>query len=183
MSLCTLADVKAYIGVSSSSTDAVLTTLVTNASAMVEAFCNRTFAQASYTETRNGNDKAQMCLANTPVTAVASLSVDGAAVSPAVGATGSGFVFDDMSIYLRNTGAFTKGVQNVAISYTAGFATVPPDVAQACIELVAAKFAKRERIDKQSETLGTQQTISYSMADMPASVKTALKPYVRWGSP
>lgn len=184
--LCALADVKTYLGITDTNTDAVLTDLVSKASAMVEAFCNRTFGQASYTETLNGNGRAQLCLKNTPITAVASVAINDAPVSAAVGATGTGYVFDKLSVYLRPGGypcTFSKGVQNVTIAYTAGYAAIPLDVAQACIELVAHKFAKRSRIDKASETLGTQQTISFSQADMPAQVRTALKPYVRWGSP
>jgi len=184
--LCALADVKTYLGITDTNSDAVLTSLVTNASAMVEQFCNRVFAQASYTETRNGNERVQLCLKNTPVTAVASVTINDTPVLPAVGATGTGYVFDDISIYLRQGGyqsAFIRGMQNVTVVYTAGFATIPMDVAQACIELVAQKYAKRNRIDKASETLGTQQTISFSQADMPAQVRTALQPYIRWGSP
>ncbi|KZC23540.1 hypothetical protein RHOFW104T7_13135 [Rhodanobacter thiooxydans] len=184
--LCALADVKTYLGITDANSDAVLTALVSNASAMVEGFCNRTFAQASYTETVNGNGRAQLCLKNTPVTAVSSLAINDVPVLAAVGATGAGYVFDDMSVYVRSSGcscAFSKGVQNVTVTYTAGYVAIPLDVAQACIELVAQKFAKRNRIDKASETLGTQQTISFSQADMPAQVRTALKPYVRWGSP
>jgi uncharacterized phiE125 gp8 family phage protein len=186
VTLCALADVKTYLGITDTNSDTVLTALVVNASAMCEAFCNRVFAQASYTETRNGSGKAAMTLANAPVSAVASVSVDGLPVIASASPTLGGYVFDADTLYLRAgvyPCTFTAGVQNVVVTYTAGFATIPPDVAQACIELVALKYAKRNRIDKASETLGTQQTISYTMADMPASVKTALKPYVRWGSP
>lgn len=179
--LCALADVKAFLGITTSANDAVLSKLITNVSAAIESFCNRTFASASYTENRNGLGGNRLFLANGPVSAVASVAVDGQAIPAAVG-TGDGFLFDETTVYLRGY-CFNRGVQNVAVSYTAGFAAVPADVAQACIELVASHFAKRDRIDKASETLGTQQTISYSQADMPASVKTALKQRVWWTSP
>lgn len=177
MTLCALADVKTYLGITDTNSDAVLSALVANASAMIESFCNRVFAQASYTETRNGNDNYRLFLAHGPVTAVSSVSIDGVAIAPAASPVNAGFVFDDLMVYIRPGGypcSFTRGVQNVVISYTAGFATIPADVAQACVELVASKYAKRNRIDKMSETLGTQQTQAYSLADMPASVKTAL---------
>ena len=172
--LCVLADVKAFLGVTSSATDGVLNTLIANVSATIESFCNRTFASTVYTERRNGNDGYRLFLANGPVTAVSSVSVDGIAIIPAPDALTSGYLADANTVYLRGY-TFTRGIQNVSVSYTAGFATIPLDVAQACIELVASHFAKRERIDKASETLGTQQTISYSQADMPAAAKLALK--------
>ena len=193
MTLCALADVKTYLGITDTNSDAVLNALVANASAMVEQFCNRVFAQASYTDVLNGTGKSVISLRNSPITAIASVTVDTVAQLPAPNAISPGFVFDTQTVYLRGggypsgsfgfSGSFSKGVQNVVVTYTAGFATIPLDVAQACIELVAMKYAKRNRIDKQSETLGTQQTISYTMADVPASVKTALQPYVRWGAP
>lgn len=180
--LCALADVKAYLGITSSATDGVLTTLIGNVSAAIESYCNRTFASASYTETRNGQGGWRLFLANGPVTAVASVSVDGVSIPAAPDALSSGYVVDQNTVYLRGY-CFNRGVQNVTVTYTAGFASVPGDVAQACIECVASHFAKRDRIDKASETLGTQQTISYSQADMPAAVKTALKQRIWWTTP
>lgn len=186
--LCQLSDVKEYLGVGDATTDTVLTDLIARASTQIETYCNRIFAQASYTETRNGGCGPKMFLLNGPVISVTSLSVDGQAVPAAASAVSYGFVNDDTTVYIRpaSGGAgggpmeFRKGLQNVTIVYTAGYVTTPPDVVQACIELVAYKFAKRKRIDKSSETLGQQQTQAYSMADMPSSVKSALQPYVRW---
>jgi uncharacterized phiE125 gp8 family phage protein len=180
--LCALADVKAYLGLTTSATDAVLETLIGNVSAAIESYCNRTFASASYTDRRNGNGGYRLFLANGPVTAVASVTIDGQNVPAAAGDLSSGYVFDEGTLYLRGY-CFNRGVQNVVVTYTAGYAAVPGDVAQACIECVAHHFAKRDRIDKASETLGTQQTISYSQADMPAAAKTALKQRVWWTVP
>lgn len=180
--LCQLADVKTYLGLTTTATDPVLQSLITGASAWIESFCSRVFAQATYTEIRNGNGGNRLFLANAPVSAVSSVTVDGQAIPAASDAQSTGYVYDGGTVYLRGY-VFCRGVQNVTASYTAGFATVPADVAQACVELVAAKYAKRDRIDKQSETLGTQQTISYSMADMPAQVKAALLPYVQVAKP
>lgn len=172
--LCALADVKAFLGISTSASDAVLTTLITNVSATIESYCNRTFASTAYVERRNGQGGYRLFLANGPVIAVSSVTVDGIVIAVAPDALTSGYLVDANTVYLRGY-AFSRGVQNVSVNYTAGYATVPPDVAQACIECVASHFAKRERIDKASETLGTQQTISYSQADMPAAAKAALK--------
>jgi hypothetical protein len=107
------------------------------------------------------------------VSAVTSLTIDGLTIPPAVG-QGIGYLFDDTTIYLRGY-TFCRDVQNVAVTYTAGYAPVPGDVAQACIEIAAFHYAKRDRMDKSSETLGTAQTISFSQADMPAWAKLALK--------
>ncbi len=181
--LTTLADVSTYIGASDTTQDVVITALISNASAFIERFCNRTFAVTAYTETRNGNNRPRMMLNNSPITAVTSLSIDAVTIPASTGPTVPGYTFDEHSIYLRSGGAynvFSRDVQNVQVSYSAGFSTVPSDVEQACIELIAFKLAKRSRLDKKSETLGTQQTISFDTSDMPASVKTALLPYQRF---
>lgn len=177
--LCQLADVQTYLGDSAAASSPVLALLITNASAFIEQYCNRTFALTSYTETRNGNGGNKLFLLNGPVVSVSSVTVDGNVVPPSPNPLASGWVNDDSMVYIRG-GWFACGIQNVTVQYSAGFATTPADVAQACIELVAEKFAKRNRIDKASETLGTQQTQAYIQADMPARVKTALQPYVRW---
>jgi len=182
--LCQLSDVKTYLGITDSNSDAVLNALAANVSAAVEAYCNRTFASASYTETRNGGCGPKMFLMNGPVTAVASVAVGGQSVPPAPDAASGGYVFDSNVVYIRPGGSgpqeFHKGIQNVVVQYTAGYASVPPDVSQACVLWIAAIFAKRTRIDKRSETLGQQQTQAYDLSDMPATTKRMLSSYVRW---
>ena len=185
--LCVLADVKSYLGITVSTTDSILSLLITNASAFIASYCNRKFASQNYTETRNGSGGYRVYCNNSPVTAVSSVTVDGYAIPQALSPTMYGFTFDTSLIYIRqgipNSGTpntFQKGVQNITVAYTAGYVTTPPDLSMACIELVASKFAKRDRIDKKNETLGSQQTIGYDISDMPASVKTTLKQYQRW---
>ena len=184
--LCQLADVKTFLGITTTATDTVLQSLITNVSATIESFCNRVFAQATYTDTRNGTGKDRLFLANGPVMSVASVTVDGFTIPPAPNSISYGFVADDLMLYIRPGGTpsvFNKGVQNCTVVYTAGYAVIPPDVAQVCIEIVAFHFAKRDRMDKASETLGTAQTISFSQADMPAGAKLALKQRVFWSTP
>lgn len=181
--LCALSDVKTYLGTTTTNTDAALTALITSVSATIENFCNRTFAQADYTDTYNGTGKSALYLREGPITAVSSVTVDGLAIPAAASSTSYGYVFDDSMLYIRAGGTcerFNKGVQNVTVTYTAGYAAIPQDVNQACVEWVAFKFAKRARIDEKSQTLGTQQTQSYDLSDMPQSVKSALMSYIRF---
>lgn len=181
--LCQLTDVKTYLGITVTATDAALTALITNVSAAIESFCNRTFEQASYKDTYNGTERSTLYLREGPVTAVTAVSIDGIAVGAAPDAVSAGYVFDEQMVYLRGhciPARFNRGVQNVTVSYTAGYVTIPADVNQACVSWVADLFAKRTRIDKKNETLGTQQTQGYDLSDMPATVRTVLQPYVRF---
>lgn len=183
--LCSLADVKTYLGWMDGNRDAVISALIPAASGFIESYCDRVFLQASYTETRNGNGGSRLFLRNGPVSAVASVTVDGLTVPAATNAVTFGYVFDDLAVYIREggyPGRFNRGVQNVTVAYTAGFAAIPPEVNQACVELIAFKLAKRDRIDKKNEVLA-QQTVGFDMSDMPAGAKTLLAQYRRVSTP
>ena len=72
---------------------------------------------------------------------------------------------------------FTRRPQNVIVTYTAGYATTPPEIAQAAIELVCQRYRERNRIGEVSKALGSGETVSFSQKDMSEDVKTALLPY------
>lgn len=191
--LCVLADVQAYTGDASAGTGTVYTALIPKVSAAIESYCARTFGQASYTETRNGNGGNVIMPLNKPVTAVSSVVVDGVTIPQAPDNVSFGWVLDPISslLYIR-TGykltpppagsqggfpiRFSRGIQNVVLSYTGGYATVPADVNQAACEWISFKTAKRSRPDKKSEILA-QQTVSFDLAGMPDMVKALLAPY------
>jgi hypothetical protein len=175
--LCTPADVQAFLSLAAGQDAALLQTLCTNASAFVLNFINRNLLSASYTETRNGNGGDRMPLYQWPITDVASVSIDGVTVPLSTGASAPGYVADDTTLYLRGY-RFCQGVQNVVVSYTAGLASVPPDVAQACMEIVAVKYKRRTSIEVSGKTLNGE-TISFTQSDMPAAAKTALGNYRR----
>jgi hypothetical protein len=175
--LCAVADVQAFLSLNAGQDDALLQMLVTNASAFLSNYLNRNLLTASYVEARNGVGGDRMPFWEYPVTAVASLTIDGVAVPVSTGPNVYGYVYDDKMLYLRH-GRFCRGVQNVVISYTAGSPTVPPEVAQACIEVVSVKYKRRLTLDVSAKTLNGE-TISFTQADMPAASKLALDNYKR----
>lgn len=175
--LCAPADVQAFLSLAAGQDDALLTTLCTNASAAVLNFVNRNLLSAAYTETRNGQGGDRMPLYEWPVNAVASVAINGAVIPRSGSINQPGYVFDDKMVYLRGY-KFTRDVQNVVITYAAGYAAVPADVTQACTEIVAVKYKRRTNIDVSAKTLNGE-TISFTQADMPASAKTVLENYRR----
>ena len=68
-----------------------------------------------------------------------------------------GYRFDERFLYLTGY-CFWPGVANVNVAYVAGYATVPPELEQAVIELIAAKYRERERIGHQSKSLAGEAT-------------------------
>ncbi len=176
--LTTLANVKAYLSppLTATTDDALLGRLITAASQFIQSWINATIAQAGYSETRNGNGGTLLFLRNRPVTAVASVLVDGVAIAASNPAPmGAGFLFDDNAIYLKGY-AFSKGAQNITVQYTAGYATTPPELEQACIALVCLRYKERDRIGQASKSLAGESA-SFQPKDMPPDVATVLDQY------
>jgi hypothetical protein len=179
--LTTLGDVKAWLQTGQApfpaTDDALLTRLITAASRFIQTWLNRQIASAAWYEVRDGTGGQRMTFGNFPVTAVLSLSIDGIAV-PAASAGGcdAGYVFSPTELALRGY-VFSCRPQNVAITYTAGYSTTPPDIAQACIELVCLRYRERSRIGEVSRATGGSETVTYSVRDMSEGVKLLLSQY------
>lgn len=193
--LCTLSDVKAWANIQTTANDAVLTRLITAASQAIKTWLARPLLQDTYTQKYDGTGINRLTLRNFPITAVSSLAVDGLTVPPAPAPNvGFGYMFDEFGLYLvggdnhwstvpqtPNIWAgsyFPRGSQNVTVTYTAGYASVPVDVTQACIELVAFKYQQRNHVGVSSRTLTAGgESVVYQQAFMPPEVKALLDVY------
>lgn len=183
--LTTLADVKAWLQTGQSAfpatDDALLTRLITAASQYIQTWLNRRIAQADYLEVRDGDGGQRLQFACFPVSAVLSLSIDGLAIppapppSPSIGST-AGYVFSPTQLAVRGY-VFSRRVQNVVVTYTAGFPATPPELAQACIELVALRYRERTRVGEVSKALAGGETVTYAQKDMSGAIATVLQQY------
>jgi len=178
--LTTLADVKAWLQTGQAAfpttDDALLTRLVSAASQYIQTWLNRQIASADYLEIRDGTGGQRLQFACFPVTAVLSLTIDGQDVPAAPSFTAAGYRFSSTQLSIRGY-RFKRGAQNVVIAYTAGYSTTPPEVAQACIELVSLRYRGRTRIGEISRSLGGAETVSYAQKDMSDATKTLLQQY------
>jgi len=181
--LTTLENAKLWLNIDSSNanSDVLLSRLITAASKLLIVWLDRnSLLSASYSDVLDGNGHDGLHLKNWPITAVSSVTVNGIVVSLSTDGRTNGYVFDDKFLYIlpaTNVGHFQKGIRNVLVSYTAGYAEVPFDVEQACIELVALRYRERDRIGKKSESLNGQQTVSYSTRDLGDDIRKMLKNY------
>ena len=173
--LTTLANVKAWLGLSQDADNAILARLITGVSLALSQYANRNFMSASYTINVDGPGGTTLMLRQYPVTAVASVSIDGLALPVSSGVGVAGYRFTQSRLIVEGY-RFTKGNANVAVAYTGGFTTVPPDLEQAAIELLALRYKERERIGHTSKTLAGE-TVGFFIGDMPASVKTLMAQY------
>jgi hypothetical protein len=180
--LCPLGDVTAWLQTGQNpfpaTDDALLARLVTAASQFIQTWLGRQIGLSDWIEIRDGNGGQRLAFANFPVTQVWSLSIDGLAIppAPAGGGFGAGYVFSPTELALRGY-VFTRRAQNVAVTYTAGYASVPPDIAQACVELVCQRYRERGRIGEASKALMSGETVTFSQKDMSDDVKTLLAQY------
>ena len=152
--------------------DAVLERSLDAASALIEQFCGRRFVSADYTARHSGNlaysDGFLLTLADpdsgllTPnVSAVDSLTEDGAiltveqlggtALTDAAQAVymplGPALARVSVSSGLLSQAAWSTGLGNIVIAYTAGYAleSVPAEIVQAAIELTWLLYREGSR--------------------------------------
>lgn len=133
--LVSLADLKTWLDVAGTNDDPLLAQLITQISrAILNVLDRSSIFPSTYIETYDGGNEVSILLRQWPVNSILSCSVNGVAVppsSPLVSGCGgeTGFVLDPADIAppgrmqrlsLRRR-RFTFGVQNVTISYSAGY--------------------------------------------------------------
>jgi uncharacterized phiE125 gp8 family phage protein len=173
--LTDLAKAREWIGIKTEADDGLLTRLITAASGFIASFLSRSILTASYTEYRDGPGGNTLSTLNYPITAVSSVEVNGVAIALASGTVNYGYQFNDRQIVLRGY-KFTRGFRNVKVSYTAGYADVPVDIEQACLELVAYKYRSRDWVGQASKIVGAE-TVSFITKEIPDNALGTLK---RW---
>jgi hypothetical protein len=204
--LTTLADVKAWLTTGQqafpSTDDALLTRLITAASGLIQTWLKRQLSSQDWMETRDGPPggypgpyEVKFQFANFPVTAVYSVVVANytipqiplfppappgqAIITPYT--TLAGWGFSATQLFIRGY-SVPPQAQCVSIVYTAGYAQIPSDVAQACIELVVRKYRERGRIAERARAIGAGETASYegpafSMRDLGSDIQFLLMQY------
>lgn len=87
---------------------------------------------------------------------------------------GDDYILDLDSI--QYLGGFSKGFKNMRITYKAGFATIPDDLEQACLELIKLSYDKS--INVKSESLGPYSVSYHDIKDIPIDIKNKLDVYI-----
>ena len=146
--LTTLVDVKLFLGITDTSQDAFLNAMITRMSGFIERQCNRVFGIADYTEYYDADEAngGVLNLKQGPLVSISHLYND---VTRAFGADteidAADFVFysPEAMVQLLEDQCFDVGFQAIKILYRAGYTTIPDDLAQGCIDLIAFKFYQR----------------------------------------
>lgn len=177
--LTTVDAVKTYMGITGTDLDALLQQLITGLSQYVIDFCGGPIKSASYTEVYDGTGGPVLMLRVTPVTAVASVTVDRLALSYVNPATtsGVGYSFSTKALYLSGRN-FTAGLRNVAVTYTGGYTTVPDSLAEAVVEAVAER-AQRARNEGITSRSIAGESVTFTNGNVPQWAKDVFKLYRR----
>ena len=149
LDLVTLADVKQFLNMASSTNDAQLSSMITAASTMWTRRVGQVAGSPSFSERYDGGTTS-ITLKNIPVQSVTSVveswwntSYTLTSHQPDDAGAGSGFDYSiDLTtgiVFRREYGRlvpFAPGTQNIHVTYVAGYAAIPEDIKQAILLLV-----------------------------------------------
>jgi hypothetical protein len=156
--------------------DTLLARMITAVSRFVETWIGYPVASQSYALVLDGHGGDVLALGGKPpLTAVASLVIDGVAIPLAALVTDSGYRFSPSSVWVQGY-LFTRGRGNIELACTRGWAATPADLEQAVIEVIAVRFKERDHIGQDSASM-QGQNITFSTRDVPADVKRVLDSY------
>lgn len=154
-----LTDAKSFIGVTGSSDDVLLGSMLDAACQNIETWCAALIAQRTVTETIYplDSDITNLVLMHAPVIALTSVTIDGVVQS------NSDYFLGKASGFLRRVdGAYISGTQ-ITVVYTTGYATTPPPIVEATKEYVRDIYKGRARVSGiKQEALANVASVTYS---------------------
>lgn len=178
-----VASCKTQLGITDTSQDTFLEQLVNRSYKILEIYCGRKMKAADYTEYLDGPDdesRDTLLLDQFPINSVASLydDLDRAFGSETLVAATDYVIYKERGIVklFRNESAFQKGIQNIKITYNAGYATIPGDLEDACIQMVEFMFNRARTSGFDAASLGGKSE-TYDKDEIPAAVKRTLRHY------
>ena len=156
-SLITLAQFKAYAGITTTDTtrDAVIEAVIDGVSAMFCRILGRELAKTTYTDAYlDGSGEQDLLLPHYPVVSISALTEGGVALTE--GATGDYLLYADEGRLHKPGGSWVEYPKNVKLTYTAGWVVqgatpgtgetaLPADLKLACCLQVAAEWKRSSR--------------------------------------
>jgi hypothetical protein len=184
--LTTLANVKEWLPIPATTTteDDTLTRLITATSSdFVRATKRPDLLSQSYAEVHQGDGGTRMIAFHWPITAIASLSVAGAAVPESADKIQPGWYIDEdidpervWNVYLNNY-VFSDGAP-IALNYTAGYATVPSDIEQAVIDWIVYRYKGRPTVGQTMRRV-EGDSVHVQEVDAPLTTQSVIEKYTR----
>lgn len=158
-------------------------------------------APVVFNETYDGNGNDRLFLRQSPITSVQALNCCGLSIPRSTGYNVPGYVIDGngRSLAIRSSGGgsfgrygaysntrfgsayrFFRGIQNIQVQYTAGYASTPPDVTAAAIKILGLWITKSRWIgQKQQAQPDGLGTFVYTDLEIPVEVRSVIDFYTR----
>lgn len=158
--LTTLPNLKTWLFVSSvvpDTDDALLTGLISRVSTTLQKAIGRNLSAADYVQKSDGlgAPQSRIFVANTPINSVASLTIRGIGeINLSADGIAPGYMIDgagDSIILIGYT--VPKGFGVISLAYNGGFAAIPDDAEQACLDACAFMYSRRGRQGLVSQAL------------------------------
>lgn len=187
--LISLDEAKEVVDTASPSDDLYLEEVINAATLACEFETRRKLASRTYTaEVYDGTGSIALTMREYPVTAVSALSfltceapetweAQDLVTCPVQ------IMQPSSDVILSRVNGFPGGIQNVKVTYVAGYTSVPSDLKIACRQITLAIWKQK---DRQITGVASQsfqgQTTVYLNEDIPSQARRLLQPYVRWGA-
>lgn len=184
----TTAEFKCHEGIAGGQHDVLIGNFAARASAAVRTYLNREPEPTDYTEELDGSGANTILVRQPPIRAITSLKVTTDRQWSSVSAVDSSYyVYEDsgiitllpsanLGIFASPNAIFFKGIRNVQVIYSGGYAAVPEPIKEASILLAAYWFNRRRQAGLLSTTTsGT--TITFQARTWPDEIRALLNPY------
>lgn len=142
--LTTVADVKESLGITDNSQDNLIIRKINQATALIEGYCgldnDHHFAQTTYTdEVYDATGTSQLRLKAGPLITLTSLSSRDTTTNDNnwTSVDTEDFFTDEYSNIVSKLNSFYGWYGRWRVTYTAGYATIPSDLAEACVMLAS----------------------------------------------
>lgn len=169
--LCTVEDVKNYLGIRSNDDDNLITSLIISCSRTIESYISRKFEVQEYTDVFSGKDRVMYAFKQHPVISITSITVNNRLVHYKA--------LSDNELVLNDGCYFSSGNLNCKVVYQAGFKDIPEDIQMACYEFVGYHYKLASNINISSSTIKDNVHSYFSPRDIPEYIKVTLKQYKR----
>lgn len=148
--LATVTQLKAILGITTSTDDTLMGILLDRASAQVVGYCNQGFAKETITETVKSEGRCNLKLSRKPIVSITSVTYDGTLLDAAdysLQEPELGFLFNS------NGWNHTYGERLYSVVYVAGyilpsFATgtinLPLDITAACLDIAKTMYLNKD---------------------------------------
>jgi len=181
-SLVTLDEIKQHYGMvgSDAAVDDELESISERISKIFETFCDRTFTETTWTEYYDGGGKNILVLDHYPIISITSIYDDS---DWGWGATylvdsDNYMIKNDREVVYKSGYVFYDYIQNVKVTYVAGYSTIPADLKHVAILETIRSYKSRKDVDVTSKTLA-DGSISFTSKEFLPMTLAVLNKYVR----